>query len=63
MKAEDEIVFRCRQYDPRTGAFVDLPSTLDQSRYEYQPPDQRDWVLVLVRNNPTGGRKAGPGTR
>ena len=39
---------RARQFDPRIGAFTELPPPA-AGPYRYQPPDRQDWVVVVTR--------------
>ena len=47
--------FRARQFDPRTGAYEDLGTVelragwREPIEYQYTPPDEQDWVLLLER--------------
>jgi len=41
--------YRLRQFDPRTGRFDLLGDRDIAGRYSYQPPDDRDWVLLIER--------------
>ncbi|MGH8248989.1 MAG: hypothetical protein ACREUU_21490, partial [Gammaproteobacteria bacterium] len=38
---------RGRQFNPRTGEFTHLEFKATGGRFEYRPPDEHDWVLVL----------------
>ena len=38
---------RARQFNPRTGEFTALGSAGSKRRFEYRPPDDQDWVIVL----------------
>lgn len=47
--------FRARQFNPRTGEYADLGTAdfeagwREPIAYEYAPPDDQDWVLLLER--------------
>jgi hypothetical protein len=38
---------RGRQFNPRTGEFLDWRAEVNGSRVRYRPPDLEDWVLHL----------------
>ncbi len=44
--------YRLRQFDPRTGRFDDLGTRPGDQPIRYQPPDSRDWVLVVTTDKP-----------
>lgn len=37
------------EFDPRTGGSRTLRATVKDGRFEYRPPDEQDWVVVLKR--------------
>lgn len=39
------------QFDPRTGERKSLGTTSGKERFEFQPPDEQDWVVVLAASN------------
>ena len=48
---ENAGALRARQFDPRTGATIDLPRPAAAGAYSYRPPDRQDWVVVLTEND------------
>jgi len=40
---------RVRLYNPRTGGYTDLGSTIPWEDYSFHPPGTEDWVVVLDR--------------
>jgi hypothetical protein len=43
--------YSAMQFNPRSGERKDLGSVAGKDRYEYRPPDEQDWVVIL---NATG---------
>ena len=40
--------FLIRRFNPRTGEFAELGTALVANRYRFEPPDEEDWVLLLL---------------
>jgi hypothetical protein len=36
------------QFDPRSGERKDLGQVAEKDRFEYRPPDEKDWVVILT---------------
>ena len=41
--------YHLRQFDPRTGEFINFGTRQCKGFLEYTPPDERDWVLVVEK--------------
>jgi hypothetical protein len=39
------------QFDPRTGQRKDLGNVGGKDRFEFKPPDEKDWVVLLTADN------------
>jgi hypothetical protein len=39
------------QFDPRSGERKDLGAVTGKERFEFQPPDEQDWVVILTSAN------------
>jgi hypothetical protein len=46
---DTSVALRARQFNPRTGEFIDLKGSVPQRDYAYLPPDAEDWIVVLDR--------------
>jgi len=40
--------FSATLFNPRTGERKDLGATLGSERFEFQPPDSQDWIVLLI---------------
>jgi hypothetical protein len=45
--AARERTYRIRQFNPRSGEYKELGMQKIAGRYDYQPPDENDWVVLI----------------